>query len=186
MLQDINSQNVSNKIKNCWAQRQTTWKHIVGEAKWKRLKWVNERVNTLWPVWEEQTFELFRLQKDLKTWRIESLFKEPIKFPQPRQGYKYPGKVQMSVARSSKQASSTTFYNQALNAVRFSRHQEKTHQRCPNLPDRRLSRSLIGQKRVTWDFQVTEGKKKTCQAGILHQLKLSIRNKGYMKPFSDK
>lgn len=60
---------------------------------------------------------------------IESLSKEAVKIPQLRQEYKYSGKVQMSLVRSSKQTHFKTFCNQALKAVRFSREQEKNTQK---------------------------------------------------------
>lgn len=184
MLQDINSQNVSNKIKNRWAQRPSTWKHTVGRAKGKERSGGIKAWIHFGPVLEQQTFELLGFQKDVKTWRIESLLKKQYHFP--NQDKAINTQVQISLVRSNKQASSKTLYNQALDAVRFSRHQEKTHKRCPNLPDSRLPRSLTGQQRVSRDFSSDWRKKITCQAGILHPPKLSIRNKGHIKTFSDK
>jgi hypothetical protein len=48
-----------------------------------------------------------------------------------------------------------------------------------------LSRNLTGQKRMTDIFKLLKGKE-FCQPGILYLGKLSFRNEGKIKTFTDK
>lgn len=92
----------------------------------------------------------------------------------------------MSLVRSKKQADFKTFYNQVLKAVRFSRHQEENTQKMPQFAWQQVLVKPYRPEESNMRFSNYWRKKITCQGGIMYPRKPSIRNKGYIKVFSDK
>lgn len=89
-------------------------------------------MHTLWDSIRKADIQVIGVPEGLANLKgLEGLFKETVKFPQPRKNINTQVRCIMSLVRSKKQADFKTFYNQVLKAVRFSRHQEENTQKMP-------------------------------------------------------